>query len=194
MFGDSDSEGWSTYYGSGMPDGIYDARIGDLAAGSMGVVVAPSGLNVRATPSPSAGTLNALARGTVVEILGSGGVPVDDSGAPYRGAPWYLIKTQDGSVGGWVTGEWVGPYTGGAPQAAPPSPVPASDPPRPLDPVYYDPREHVSPPAPSPSPSPAPSGGSSDKPKPPFYERTEVKVAGAAVLLAGVVYLGTKYL
>lgn len=193
MFGDSDSEGWSTYYGSGMPDGIYDARIGDLAAGSMGVVVAPSGLNVRATPSPSAGAVAALPKGAVVEILGSGGVPVDDSGAPYRGAPWYLIKTPDGSVGGWVTGEWVGPYTGGAPQAGPPSPAPAAEPPRPLDPVYYDPREHVSPPAPGPSPAPAPSGGSSDKPKP-FYERTEVKVAGAAVLLAGVVYLGSKYL
>lgn len=101
------SEGWSDYYGEGAPwmpgDGIGD--MGALGAGDRGVVVAPSGLNLRAQPLPTAPIVAAIGRGTVVEILGEGGVPVDDTSAPYRGAPWFMVTTA--GQGGWVSAEYV---------------------------------------------------------------------------------------
>lgn len=192
------SEGWSDYYGEGAPwmpgDGLGD--MGALGPGDRGVVVAPSGLNLRAQPLPSAPIVDAIGRGTTVEILGEGGVPVDDSSAPYRGAPWYMVRTADGR-GGWATGEWIGPSgSAPAPVVVVTPTAPAGDVPRPLMPLDDEPprqaRRFPEEPPPKPSASPTPPPGK--KATTPWYERTEAKVGAAAVLLAGVVYLGSKYL
>lgn len=194
----SEGEGWSDY-GEGAPwmpgDGIGD--MGALGAGDRGVVVAPSGLNLRAQPLPTAPIVAAIGRGTVVEILGEGGVPVDDTSAPYRGAPWFMVTTASGQ-GGWVTGEWIGPAGAAPVVVARPSATPAGDVPRPLMPLDEEPRQsrrfpEEPPTAPKPSTpgAPAPGGKKNEKA---WYESPAVRVVGAGALLAGVVYLGSKYL
>jgi hypothetical protein len=186
------SEGWSDYYGEPwMPgDGLGDAdMMGALGPGDRGVVVAPSGLNLRAQPLPTAPIVGSLARGAVVEILGEGGAPVDDSSSPYRGAPWYMVRS--GSAGGWLTGEWIGPASSGVP--APPAAPAAAIPPlmREDDEPRQPRRFPEEPPArPAPPPAAPPPGKKSAA----WYESPAVKVGAAAALLAGVVYVGSKYL
>lgn len=190
------SEGWSDYYGEGAPwmpgDGLGDAdMMGALGPGDRGVVVAPSGLNLRAQPLPNAPIVGALARGAVVEILGEGGAPVDDSSSPYRGAPWYMVRS--GSAGGWLTGEWVGPASSGVP--APPA-APAAEPPiPPLMREDDEPRQpRRFPEEPPARPAPPPAAPPPGKKSAAWYESPAVKVGAAAALLAGVVYVGSKYL
>lgn len=191
------SEGWSDYYGEGAPwmpgDGLGDAdMMGALGPGDRGVVVAPSGLNLRAQPLPNAPIVGALARGAVVEILGEGGAPVDDSSSPYRGAAWYMVRS--GSAGGWLTGEWVGPASSGVP--APPAAPPSAEPPMPPlmreDDEPRQPRRF--PEEPPARPAPPPAAPPSSKKSAAWYESPAVKVGAAAALLAGVVYVGSKYL
>lgn len=188
-------EGWSDYYGEGAPwmpgDGMGDADMGDLGAGDRGVIVAPSGLNVRAQPLATAPIVGALPKGAIVEILGEGGAPVDDASAPYRGAPWFMVRNASGSVGGWLTGEWVAPS--GSPA---PIPAPAVEPPQPpLMPLDDPPRQArrfpEEPPTAPLAPGAKPGVKAAEKP---WYESPAVKVGVGAALLAGVVYVGSKYL
>jgi len=87
--------------------------------GQTGVVIAPSGVNLRNAPNVNGSVLTGLTAGTRVKILSYNPTPTDK--AP-KG--WYNVTAPNGMTG-WATAEFINPDNGTNPNPVPvPIPIP----------------------------------------------------------------------